>query len=208
MTNDSREVVQGRGGRREPTSRRARVLTAARDLFFERGVERTSIEDITQSAGVAHGTFYLYFKTKDDAVNAVMASVASEVVARIAEAAAQPGVAALEKIAVIREALVGLSATAPTPARDLVAHYHGPEHRDVHDRLAHEVNRQLVTVVADVIAQGVAEGVFRVTDPTTAAAFVLSAVEGLDLLDPAAANGAKRADDLAVFVLRGLGADA
>ena len=206
MTNESRETVRGRGGRREPASRRARVLAAARDLFFERGVERTSIEDITQLAGVAHGTFYLYFKTKDDAINAVMASVASEVVARIADAAAQPGVSAVDKMSAVCDALVSLSAPGNSPKSDLVAHYHGPEHRDVHDRLAHEVNRQLAPVMARIIEQGVAENVFEVGDSAAAAAFVLSATEGLDLLDDRTAPATGRADELGRFILRGLGA--
>lgn len=206
MTNDSREAVQGRGGRREPESRRAKVLAAARDLYFERGVDRTSIEDITRAAGVAHGTFYLYFQTKDDAVNAVMADVASEVVARIAVAATEPGVSAVDKMSAVCDALVSLSAPGESPAGDLVAHYHGPEHRDVHDRLAHEVNRQLVPVMASIVTQGVAERIFEVGDPAAAAAFVLSATEGLDLLGRRGSEAATAgADELMRFILRGLG---
>jgi len=181
-------------------------VAAARGLFFERGVERTSIEDITRGAGVAHGTFYLYFETKDDAVNAVMADVAGEMVARIAVAAAKPDVPAIDKMTAVREALVGLSTLGSSSAGDLVAHYHGPEHRDVHDRLAHEVNRQLVPVMAGIIAQGMAEGIFDVPDPTAAAAFALSAAEGLDLLDDATTpRETGRAEELMAFVLRGLG---
>lgn len=43
---------------------RQRILDAAEGLFGERGYERTGVVDICQRAGVAQGTFYLYFTDK------------------------------------------------------------------------------------------------------------------------------------------------
>lgn len=40
------------------------LFTSAYDLFIEKGISKTSIHDIVQKAGVAKGTFYLYFKDK------------------------------------------------------------------------------------------------------------------------------------------------
>src|SRR5574340_37965 len=148
---DGRRLMAAR--RKDPGVREGELVAAARALFFERGVDATSIEDITRAAGVAHGTFYLYFKTKDDAVNAVMAEIARETVARIAAASSEPGVPAVDKLITIREALVRLSALGSAPESDLVHHYHGPEHQDVHDRLSREVNRQLIPVVVEIIEQ-------------------------------------------------------
>lgn len=45
------------------------LLLAAYDLFINNGIEKTSIEDIVKKAGVAKGTFYLYFKDKYDVLN-------------------------------------------------------------------------------------------------------------------------------------------
>ncbi|WP_348767436.1 TetR/AcrR family transcriptional regulator [uncultured Salinisphaera sp.] len=42
------------------------MLTAAEDAFGNTGFFRASISDITRSAGVAQGTFYIYFKNKED----------------------------------------------------------------------------------------------------------------------------------------------
>jgi AcrR family transcriptional regulator len=193
------------GRRQAPGARIAALVEAARALFFERGVDQTSVEDITRAAGVAHGTFYLYFKTKDDAVNAVIAEMAGEMVERVSDTARAPELTASDKLLAVREALVGLSALASPVTGDLLSHYHGPEHREVHDRLSHEVNRQLVPVIAAIIEQGVAEGTFDVADPIAAAAFTLSAAEGLDLLD-SDADAQTRVRALMTFVLRGLGA--
>ena len=40
------------------------LYKSAYDLFIEQGIEKTSVSDITKRAGVAKGTFYLYFTDK------------------------------------------------------------------------------------------------------------------------------------------------
>lgn len=47
---------------------RHRLSTAAIDLFLANGYERTTVDDITEAAGVARRTFFRYFRTKEDAV--------------------------------------------------------------------------------------------------------------------------------------------
>jgi AcrR family transcriptional regulator len=46
------------------SERRQQILTAARDEFAKRGYHQTTIDDIVATAGVARGTFYLYFEDK------------------------------------------------------------------------------------------------------------------------------------------------
>src|SRR5687767_15870180 len=44
--------------------RRQEILAAARDVFARRGYHQSTIDDIVVEAGVARGTFYLYFEDK------------------------------------------------------------------------------------------------------------------------------------------------
>ena len=46
--------------------KRESLLDTAFKLFTEKGIHNTSIADIVEQAGVAKGTFYLYFKDKYD----------------------------------------------------------------------------------------------------------------------------------------------
>jgi len=46
------------------SERRQQILTVARDVFARRGYHQTTIDDIALQAGVARGTFYLYFEDK------------------------------------------------------------------------------------------------------------------------------------------------
>ncbi len=57
---------------RPATDKRQRLADAALDLSYRRGFERTSIADIAEHAGVASGSVYYYFKTKDDVGHAVV----------------------------------------------------------------------------------------------------------------------------------------
>jgi AcrR family transcriptional regulator len=57
-------------GARAATQRQARreqLLKVAQDVFAKRGYTRTTVDDIVLEAGVARGTFYLYFDDKRDA---------------------------------------------------------------------------------------------------------------------------------------------
>jgi AcrR family transcriptional regulator len=51
--------------------RRDELMNAAQRLFIAKGVEATSIEQITDGADVAKGTFYLHFVSKDDVLFAL-----------------------------------------------------------------------------------------------------------------------------------------
>jgi len=58
---------------RPATDKRDRLTDAALDLAYRRGFEQTSIADIAAHAGVASGSVYYYFKTKDDVGEAIVA---------------------------------------------------------------------------------------------------------------------------------------
>lgn len=59
--------------------KRESLLEAAFRLFTSKGTKKTSISDIVDNAGVAKGTFYLYFKDKYDIRNKLIAHKSSEV---------------------------------------------------------------------------------------------------------------------------------
>lgn len=48
--------------------KRQQLLETAFDLFTAKGINETTIQDIAKEAGVAKGTFYLYFKDKYDLI--------------------------------------------------------------------------------------------------------------------------------------------
>jgi AcrR family transcriptional regulator len=57
------------------TRTRAKILVAAREIFDRRGYSAARITDVVERAGIALGTFYLYFDDKDDVLAALLESV-------------------------------------------------------------------------------------------------------------------------------------
>ena len=65
--------------------KRVALLDSAYELFTTRGFTKTTIQNIAEGAGVAKGTFYLYFSDKKDIRNALVRSKASKLMADACE---------------------------------------------------------------------------------------------------------------------------
>ena len=67
------QSVSGKG-----LGKRQRLIDAAGQVFYTRGVERTTLADIAAAAGIPLGNVYYYFKTKNDLIQAVVEARLSE----------------------------------------------------------------------------------------------------------------------------------
>jgi AcrR family transcriptional regulator len=59
--------------RRRKQARPRELLDAAMDLFVDKGFAAARAEDIAARAGVSKATLYLYFRSKEDLLNALIA---------------------------------------------------------------------------------------------------------------------------------------
>jgi AcrR family transcriptional regulator len=68
-----------------PDERRREILEAATDLFRERGFEPTTVQAVAAAAGVAAGTVYLYFPSKEAILTAMQEEFETGLIDRFAE---------------------------------------------------------------------------------------------------------------------------
>jgi len=68
--------------------KRSRILDAAQSLFLRYGVKRTSLDDVVREAGIAKGTLYLYFDSKDALFAAIAERLCAETFKNATEAIA------------------------------------------------------------------------------------------------------------------------
>jgi len=61
--------------REQVEANRQRILEAAGRLFRERGFEGVTVAEVMQAAGLTHGGFYGYFKSKDDLIAQTLAAL-------------------------------------------------------------------------------------------------------------------------------------
>ena len=150
---------------RAPDRRRAQLIEAARTLFESRPPNEVSVADIAATAGLAKGTFYIYFASRDELLDALRAEFAEraaqqlELVPLPAEAAAWPAfldrlVDATIDIFVAHRTLHELLADAPHDHRS------GPAEMPTVDRVVDRLHGML--------AAGVAAGALRTGDEIAA----------------------------------------
>jgi len=183
-------------------ARRAELVSAAASLFSERGVAKTTVSDIVKVAGVAQGTFYLYFDSKDEVVLAVVERM-GEAMIDGAAARVEAGPSAVDKLLILRDLLSDVG--SEPGAAELIELMHRPENRALHDRFAEDLTPRFVPLVEEIVEQGVAEGVFNVEDTRAAAWFVLAGLQSVELAGTAVPEMPAALAKATGFALRALG---
>lgn len=180
MTTPARARARARVSLAPAGARGESLLAAAEALILERGLRALTVDDVTARAGVAKGTFYLYFAAKEELLAALRARYAAAMRDRQARAlAALPAAdhgARLDRW--IAEAIAG-----------------HVEHERLHDALFHHdlpsvalttgvaVENPQLELLASVLAAGAAAGAFAVADVETATALLYGAMHAaVDLL--------------------------
>lgn len=83
----TKEVESMRGEIAE--TRREQIIAAARSLYEERGIDRTSVKDIADRAGITRSLFYHYFSSRDEVTDAILDAYVDTFVADVREWNAQ-----------------------------------------------------------------------------------------------------------------------
>jgi len=83
---------------KDPEIRKAELIDAAEELFRTRGYHQTSVSDIVKNIGVAQGTFYYYFETKEDVLEAIISRMVILIINELEELVDNQAISAEEKI--------------------------------------------------------------------------------------------------------------
>jgi AcrR family transcriptional regulator len=93
--------------------REQQILDAALAVFAQKGYGDTRIGDIADAAGIAKGTIYLYFESKDALFEAVFLRMFDAMTDPLAQVAADPDVSPADKLVTIaRQSLAAMAAEA------------------------------------------------------------------------------------------------
>ncbi len=160
--------------RRRKGARPEEIISAALDVFADRGFAATKLEDVARKAGVTKGTIYLYFENKEALFKALIRQTIVPVIAQ-GEAIAQRFTGSardlLERL--VREywRLVGETALVGIPKLMIAEANNFPE-------LARFYYEEVVTrghrLMAGVIERGIKAGEFRQVDVMIAAKLAMS----------------------------------
>src|SRR5467141_2508330 len=160
--------------RRRKDARPEEIISAALEVFADRGFAATALADVARRAGVTKGTIYLYFENKEALFKAVVRSTIVPVIAQ-GEALAQSFTGSARELLeqLVREywQLVGETALAGIPKLMMAEAATFPElTRFYYDEVVTRGHR----LMASVIERGVKNGEFRPVDVMLAAKLAMS----------------------------------
>jgi AcrR family transcriptional regulator len=155
--------------------RREDLLEAARRVFAEKGLPNATISDVTEAAGVAKGTFYLHFDSKEALLGALKQRFVDDLVARALQLYTTVG---HDDWWALADVTVESMIDHLLEHRDLIQVFARDGFQPESAALFGDASSKLRNVFAAGIKAGMEAGAFRVTDPLLTATFLDHAIHG------------------------------
>ncbi len=145
--------------------RREALIDCAQALFFEKGYEPTTINDIIARAGVSKGGFYHHFAAKEELLEAVVKRLLNAAIAESATVLDEPGVDALTRLNRFFERSVQWKMKTVPKLRELTLALMRPENYLLFQHLLTAVAAAMEPLIVRVLREGAEEGVIDPPDP-------------------------------------------
>ncbi|MCX7710754.1 MAG: TetR/AcrR family transcriptional regulator [Clostridia bacterium] len=160
---------------KDPDERKSEIIETAYNLFMTNGFEETAVSDIVKAIGVAQGTFYYYFKSKEEILDAVINRIINEILGKIDDVIKDPAMNAIQKFITTIDVLLKYA----IGTESLANYVHMEKNAQMHQRFAGCITSHLVPEFAQIIEQGNREGLFNTSYPEETAHFVLFGLSAL-----------------------------
>ncbi|MDD6037241.1 MAG: TetR/AcrR family transcriptional regulator, partial [bacterium] len=145
----------------EAAERRAEILDVAERLFCSRGYDNTSTNDILAEIGIARGTLYYYFKSKEDILDAMIARTLDEITANASRIACDESIPVLTRLT-----QTVLATHVDTPGSDmLLEQVHKPQNALMHDKIQKNLIERMMPLFVKIIQDGTAQGIMQTDYP-------------------------------------------
>ncbi len=154
----------------ERGNKKGELVDAAERLFSEKGYSNTSVDDICDEVGVAHGLFYYYFETKEEIVEAITNRMIHELENMLAEIVGDPDLRADEKF--IRFMTTAFQSKREKPY--MVSYYNKENDPKVYYQLFNKTVEMTTPYLKEIVEQGIKEGMFDTEYPEQTIRFWLN----------------------------------
>ena len=153
--------------------RKAEMVAAAWSLFSENGYDQTTVNAIIDKLGVSKGTFYHYFTSKEDILNAVVKTMTREGLEAVQPILEDKTLPAIEKLNQFIKAARAWRLTNIDAIKEIVHVLYRDENIIIRHKL-HTYSLALIApLLTKLIEQGVEEGVFNNAYPPECAELLL-----------------------------------
>lgn len=154
---------------KDPAERRKELIDTAENLFVKKGYEDTSVSDIVKKIKVGQGTFYHYFKSKEEILEAVAEKIVAPIAEEIRNIAKGNGDPATKVNSILNSILkAGSSETG------FMKLMHQKGNYLLHDKLEEALEAKISPIIAEVISKGMDERFFNMDYPKESFILLLS----------------------------------
>ena len=157
---------------------RDKLIEVARQLFANKGVENTTMNDIANASAKGRRTIYTYFKNKRDIFNAVIESETEQLLDRLREIV-KKNISPEEKLYEYGNCRFEAMKEIVSRNGSLRAGFF----RDVRkvDRARKIISQKEIAMLKEILSEGVYEGVFEINNINHLAIIITHAIHGLDV---------------------------
>ena len=158
---------------KDPDVRRSEILDVAQKRFYQDGYEQTSVQDIISEVGIAKGTFYHYFSSKLDLLDAVIERMIDQTLQSLEPLVANDRLSTLEKFERFFNNLADWKVENKAFLLDLVHILYKDENAILRHKVRAASVEKTVPFLAQIVEQGIAEGIFVTKYPADIAEIVM-----------------------------------
>lgn len=159
---------------KKPEVRRAEIIKAAGTLFKTKEYESTTMQDVMEKLGIAKGTIYHYFKSKEALLQAVIDDIVDLHISEMQTIVKEAKGTALKKIQILVE-----TGTMTADNRNFLNDLQKRGNDVMNSRLLAATLLKQAPIYAKLIMQGCEEGIFQTETPLECAEFFLTAIQFL-----------------------------
>lgn len=149
--------------------RKNEILDVAERLFAEKGFDHASTNDIINEIGIARGTLYHHFGSKEEILDALVERMTQESVARARLVISDKSQPLLERLTRAVIALDIDDGAGP----EVFAQIHKPQNALLHQKMQECLIRGVVPMIAQLIREGNETGLFDSEFPDEAAEMII-----------------------------------
>lgn len=154
---------------KEAEERKNEILDVAERLFGTKGFDGTSTADILNEIGIARGTLYYHFKSKEDILDAMIDRMTGSLVANAGEIAAQKDVPVLRRLT---QMMLALNVNNDL-GHEIMEQVHKPQNALMHQKMQERLLAGVNPIVTALIEEGIAQGICQTDYPAEVAEMTL-----------------------------------
>ena len=159
---------------KDPQERMTEILDTAEEMFYANGYHETQISDIVKKIGVAQGTFYYYFKSKEEILDVLISRQIQMAANKVGQLVSDKKIGPQRKLQLVLEVMFR---TIRYKEGLLFEFLYNDQYLHLMDKMVNQGKQIMSPSLTRVIAEGKEQGVFFVSHPEVAQAFIGSIME-------------------------------